>query len=477
MNFILYISFLPPILIGFFIVILLFQESVIDNFVSKVFLGLGTGFGLTSSLYFFWSLLSNPSRREYFFLEGLTLVCLLYLVIRDQKKRNHPQLIIEKKSLFNNILIFILATCFLGVLVIAINTFYHITLNEPHGLYDAWAIWDYRARFIFRAGIHWLDAISPLQFHPDYPLLLPLSICRSWLFIGSEIQKVPIVLAAIFTFSAIGLLGSSLASSRNLSQGLFAAFVLSTTTTFIFNGTILSADVPQSFYFLVSVYLTYLAISSKISKPGIIILAGLNVGYSGWVKNEGLMFLFICLGITILYQLITIRRTPISFLFYYLVGMAIPLLTILFFKMTLSPQNDLVNPQNLQTIFGKIVDPSRYKIIFDLVKVYLTAFGGWNIPIFLILLIFSFLAFIKLPIINKSAIMVIVLFVFLQFIGYLVIYLITPFNIDTHIRQSLMRLIIQIYPAFLFALFILLHSPEDFFSKPALIPSKNLVID
>lgn len=477
MNFILLISFLPPILIGFFIVTLLFQESVIQNIILKAFLGLGTGFGLTSSLYFFWSLISNPSRREYFILEGFLLLCLFVLVIRDQKKRDHSRLIIEKKSLGQKILIFILAACFLGAFIIAINTFYYLTLNEPHGLYDAWAIWDYRARFIFKGGVHWLDAFSPLLFHPDYPLLIPLTISRSWLFIGNEVQKVPVVLAFLFTFSTIGLLGSSLASARKLSQGLLAAFVLTATTTFVFNGSILAADVPQSFFILSAIYLIYLSISNQIFKPGILILAGINVGYSGWVKNEGLMFLAICMVTTVLYYLATYKKTPKSFLIIFLAGIAIPLITILFFKTTLSPQNDLINPQNLQTIIDKFLDPSRYVIIFDLLKVYFADFGGWNFPLLLILMIYAIFAFVYLPVKNISGAMVTSLLVILQFIGYMAIYIITPFNLEVHIHQSIVRLIIHIYPAFLFVLFLLLRSPEEIFSKAFFIKSKDMIVD
>src|SRR3984885_12983220 len=45
----------------------------------------------------------------------------------------------------------------------------------PVGAWDAWALWNLRAKFLSGPGGAWRYALSPLisNSHPDYPLLLP----------------------------------------------------------------------------------------------------------------------------------------------------------------------------------------------------------------------------------------------------------------------------------------------------------------
>jgi hypothetical protein len=271
--------------------------------------------------------------------------------------------------------------------------------------------------------------------------------------------------AGLFTFGSIGLLTAALASVKKLSQGLIAAFILAATATYVYNGSILFADIPQSFYILGAAVLSFLAFSCQEKKPGIIILAGLMTGYSGWVKNEGLMFMAICLGITLLIYIFYIRKTNRNFFKYYLPGLLLPLITILFFKAILSPANDLVNPQNLTTIIGKFLDPSRYEVLYSESKIYISTFGGWSISLLLLLLIYLGLTIGKLKQGDVTAFWGITIMVLLQIVGYALIYLITPFDLASHINQSIRRLIIHIYPASLFVLFLATKTPEDIISK------------
>ncbi|MHC1784617.1 MAG: hypothetical protein AB9891_17995 [Anaerolineaceae bacterium] len=466
------LSFLISWLIGLSLVILCFRESVLENLILKVFLGMGTGIGVTSSLYFFWSILFNPSQRAYFFVEGFVLTLLLFLVFRDQSRRNHPRISIEKKPLLQFFLIIVLSVVFFAALWAAADVFFKLTLSEPHGRYDAWAIWDYRARFIYRGGDYWLDAVSPLQFHPDYPLLTPLSISRTWLFMNDEVQKGVIFLAGLFTFGSIGLIASAVSSMKKLPQGLLAAFVLASTGTFVYNGTLLFADVPQAFFILSAVVLAYLAFTRAKEKPGLAVLAGLNAAYCGWVKNEGLMFFAVSAAVILVFYFFILRKKTKAFIWNYLAGVALPLATILYFKTLLSPQNDLVNPQNLTTLFEKIIDPSRYQVIYQETTSYLLAFGNWTFPILVLLVGYAVIAYSNGPRENQTGRLAVILMVLFQIAGYIAIYLITPFDLTLHIRQSILRLIVHIYPAFLFILFLLIKSPEEILST--FVPANKL---
>ena len=96
--------------------------------------------------------------------------------------------------------------------VLSLAIFLMYSLDARHGEYDGWEIWNMHARFLFRGGSHWTDGFTNLldYSHPDYPLLLPASIARSWLYSGVETQITPITIALAFTFGTVALLTFSL---------------------------------------------------------------------------------------------------------------------------------------------------------------------------------------------------------------------------------------------------------------------------
>jgi len=88
---------------------------------------------------------------------------------------------------------------FAATSTLAVTSFAATSRVFPHAGWDAWAIWNIRARFLFRTEPgQWTDAFADqLSYsHPDYPLLLPLSVSRAWTFIGEETVLVPILIGA-----------------------------------------------------------------------------------------------------------------------------------------------------------------------------------------------------------------------------------------------------------------------------------------
>jgi hypothetical protein len=57
------------------------------------------------------------------------------------------------------------------------------------------------------------------------------------------------------------------------------------------------------------------------------------------------------------------------------------------------------------------------------------------------------------------------LMLFLQLAGYFLIYVLTPHNIEWHLRTSLYRLLVHVFPSFLFLLFASVSEPESIFSE------------
>src|SRR5579883_1684521 len=48
--------------------------------------------------------------------------------------------------------------------------------RDPHGEWDSVGIWNARARFLYRSTDNWTDAFSPINWHTDYPLLVPATV-------------------------------------------------------------------------------------------------------------------------------------------------------------------------------------------------------------------------------------------------------------------------------------------------------------
>ena len=164
----------------------------------------------------------------------------------------------------------------------------------PQGGWDAWAIWNARARFLFRSGDDWRQAFHPAQAHDDYPLLVPMSNVRCWWRSGANRVGCP-------RCWAMGSLWRRLACWRRESAGcaaqpgLLAGTVLLGTKAFVMLGAAQYADVPLAFFILASVLLLALDDAAEQSSPGLVLLAGLCAGLAAWTKNEGLLFLVVVL--------------------------------------------------------------------------------------------------------------------------------------------------------------------------------------
>ncbi len=259
---------------------------------------------------------------------------------------------------------------FCVLFVLALITFISSLLRTPHGGWDAWAIWNMRARFIFRGGEYWKDAFSNFFAHPDYPLLIPLSIARIWKKVGNETLIIPAALAILFTFSTILLIFSSLTILRSKSQGYLAGLVLFGTPFYIQEGALQLADHPLGFFF-VSTFVLFTLHDRSFTKNSnmLLYLAGLTAGLSAWTKNEGLLFL---MSITIARSFVIIPMKKMRIFLHqmclFFVGLMPILLIILYFKMVISPPNDIVSLQNLSKTFGHLIEFSRY---FQTMKAFL----------------------------------------------------------------------------------------------------------
>ncbi len=171
---------------------------------------------------------------------------------------------------------------------------------SPHGDWDAWAIWNLRARFLFRdpsRAFIFLDK-ALLWTHPDYPLNLPLLVLRGWIRGDEESTAVPAMLAGAFFLAQAGLLlVAQDPSRRGITPRLAAMTLLATPTAPLLAGGQL-ADVPLASYLLICTVCCHWALLKE--EPRFLLLAGFAASCAAWTKNEGLYMHMALAGFSLL---------------------------------------------------------------------------------------------------------------------------------------------------------------------------------
>lgn len=169
----------------------------------------------------------------------------------------------------------------------------------PDGAWDAVAIWNSRARFLFRGYEEAPALIRRLEptSHPHYPLLLPGAIAAQQGFAGGESPEIARATGLAF-LAGLGLLALAIAadSGRTALGALAAAFLWSTPMVLKW-GFAQVADVPLAYYFLGAV--AVLAAQLRDRKGGRLppVLGGLFLGLVAWTKNEGMLMALLVLGL------------------------------------------------------------------------------------------------------------------------------------------------------------------------------------
>lgn len=336
-------------------------------------------------------------------------------------------------------------------------------LGHPYGSgWDSFAIWNLHARFLYRGGVHWQEGFSALipWSHPDYPLLLPAAIAHFWTIAGHETPAVPAVMGLVFTFSTVALLFSALDLLAGRTSALLGALALLCSPFFIELGTWQYADVPLSFFFLATLVLFHLADHStgpddRINR-GMLVLGGFSASCAAWTKNEGVPFLCAILLTRVFVssrQRSSGTRAERRIHALPVWGLLPIFLVLVFFKRFVAPPGDLFS--DAATMLHRLSDPSRYWVVLKWYGKELLRFGHWlPIPLPVLMFLFYFLIRKRGPFPENADVRASAWALTLTIGAYFFIYLITPYDIYWHLRFSLARLFIQVWPSAIFLFFL-----------------------
>jgi len=447
-------TFLPALLAGFGLMHLLWESR--GNAWAlplKASLGVGLGLGITSCLYFF-RLLLLPGQGGYLLIElAFLVVVLIALFVRKRFSLDHPL----RLTLPSWMQILFTAAALL-VLFSAVSYSLVFARISPHGDYDAQAIWNLRARFIYRSGNAWEQAFSPeinRNFHMDYPLLVPLNVVGGWSTLGDEVLRIPAVQSMLFLYGIAGVIYCLIAYLRSNMQAALALIILMATPRLLLFSTFQTADIPVTYYFLAALVLLILAFNED--NPRLLFLSGIMAGIAAWAKNEGISFLLLVMLVT---GWLLREHAKMHRLRAFLLGSILPAVTVIVFKIHLpaSHTNDLFAGNEISVVLSKLFDPTRYIAIFNRLGSELLQLGGWSFSILIILILYGLImGQIKRNTIDRR----LFLLPLLQLAIYFGVYLITPNDLNWQMNYSMDRLLIHLFPMMLLIFFLFVNTPED----------------
>jgi hypothetical protein len=316
--------------------------------------------------------------------------------------------------------------------------------NNPQGNWDAWAIWNLRARFLAAGGSLSHRAWSPLlsSTHPEYPLLTSAFVARAWTYGHTLSSAVPIAVSCLFFLALISLATGGMAAWRSSPLGLLLGFSLAATPTLVHMVPDQYADIPLACYFTGALILAFL------ERP---VLAGLMAGLAAWTKDEGLLFVAVFLAAATIF-----RRQQVLRL---LAGAALGGAVAVFFKTILARGDASLLSGSLPLLGQHLSDPGRYRqVLVAMGAEFTNMASGWYHPI---LPAVALAIALRFDIQRRRDLLFCSTVALLLCLGYFVVYIITPNDLTWQLQTSLSRLYVQLWPILLLAIWTVLRAPES----------------
>jgi hypothetical protein len=400
--------------------------------------GAAAGIALTSFLFFLGSTLLGM-RVAAMGLEAAVLAWAGYEVFRHRAAAPHPAAGTRTPWLVPMAAIGLLLA--LGIATGAMATAWDA---NPQGDWDAWAIWNLRARFLESNGVLAHRAWSPVlgaNTHAEYPLLLSSFVARSWAFGSSSSAAVPAATSYIFFLALIALVAGGMAALRGAALGLLAALTLASTPALLHQVPNQYADIPLACYIAGAI------VFALLDRPR---LAGIFAGCAAWTKDEGLLFLVVLLAVTAAWK----RRATLA-----AAAGALPFaLLAIVFKTWLARGSTSLLSTSVPAAAQRLADAGRYGATMAAFGREFASMGaGWYHPILPLIALALALRFDRAR--RRDAAYCGAL-AGLMLLGYFGVYILTGNDLTWLLQTSLNRLLVQVWPALVLAGFVALRAPE-----------------
>jgi hypothetical protein len=304
----------------------------------------------------------------------------------------------------------------------------------PDGGWDAWMIWNMRARFLERTSDLRATFSPALSFraHADYPWLVPGAVAQAVVLAGRE-RIVSEVIAAAFGVLAVAIVPLSLARVHGARWGLLGALAIVSVPSLAIFTSNQQADVPLAVFLSCAAALIALAYARPERPVGMLALAGFAAGLGIWTKNEGALYAA-CFAAGLVWRARDVRGALA-----FAAGTVPAGILLLAFKLTFAPPNDLTYFSTPALVLAHALDPLRWgDLIVRLLRriVFFQSFGLWLVAEAVLV------AFVirRLPSTPVGAALL------LASAGLVLLYVLQPHSLDWIVRTSVDRLAIQLWP-------------------------------
>lgn len=453
------IGMILPLILGWSIVKIILAKKNFLAFLEKFALSYMIGIGLLSLLMFILSLLHIAF--TFFNITLSLMISILLCLLFEVKKSGLPVHFSQKRG---EPLKFFDKTLISAIIFVFIYVFFR-SIITPLEAFDSWAIYG------FKAKVFYLAQTVPTSFfmdftksytHFDYPLSLPL--IESWIYIclGSWNDQLVKIIFPFFFLSLIIIFYCNLKKFTGRKIALLATLLLVTIPYFINFVKTGYADLPFAVYYLISV--VYLIRGLREGDKYLLYISSISCGLAAWTKNEGLVISLsntaIFFGLLLIQRKLN-RRNLLLFLQYIFIIFLI-ISPWFCFKSFLHLSNDIIN-RNTLTIANIFDNLNRLPAILDcigenmFVFKSLFLFKSWNLiwPLSAIILFFNFKKMFKFPFWPVA----ISLFLYMGI--WILMYIITPRDINWHLATSADRLLVGITPLVLFLdVLLIFREPE-----------------
>jgi hypothetical protein len=254
-----------------------------QEWLGRLALAAVVGQGLLTLFTIAWLFLAGGLGRAYPFADTAACLLLTGALLRSPRARDGlglgPPRAVE------------LAVTGLLLVAVALATWRFVAATQamPHGEWDAWEVWNYRARPLFRGGDGWRAAFATGIKSTEYPLLLPLAIARLWTY-GGESTLAPSVVAGLFTLGGPLIVAGLVTGISGGVAGATSGLLLLGTSGYQWWGAQQYADVPLATLLAAAGGILLLARRGPDagSRP-LLALGGLLLGLAGWTKTDGVV--------------------------------------------------------------------------------------------------------------------------------------------------------------------------------------------
>lgn len=423
------------------------RASTSNEWLGRAALGSVVGLGLSSMFAFAWLFLAGALGALYPVADAMACLALAGGMLT--RRRTRDGLRIERLDAVQ------IALTGALLLAIALATWRFVAASGamPHGEWDAWEVWNFRARHILRAGNAWRDAFGVGLKSTEYPLLLPLSIARLWTY-GGESTLAPAVVAGVFTMGSALIVAGLVSGISGGVAGTTSGMLLLGTAGFQWWGAQQYGDVPLATFLAAAVGVMVLARSSDAPRT-LLALCGLLLGLAGWTKTDGV----VAAGVVAMVLLVAEWRRggraaafgairPVA------LGALLPALAWCVQHVVLARGLAPVLTQGQSALGTKFLDPGRWSTVL-----------GWFVDkapgrdIWLPILVIGIALLVGLQ--PRRLVRSVALWCAgLMYLVDVLVFVSTPLDLGFHLLTAGDRLMLQPWPLFILAVFASVGSPR-----------------